>query len=332
MFEQWRELFGSDGKSDFDTEFEHNKIIDNEGFAYYGRPDLVVEVTDDFRFYQFCMQRELLRIREQSGMDDLAEMRFIGGSPYVYNGRHCSNANGIIPIPKREEIESILNRLPNAEILSRFDAIAFYKPFHFHEHWGLYFLIDRISLMSEGVYRALQGYNPGFTKEMIYEMVFRKTYFHETYHHKVEMFATKLEFGLRSAVYKNAFHKFYCATYGLDYCLEEGFANVYGTLKCARWMRDKYHLSEIEVKEIIQEFILKRAPKGYRIAYDILNLPAAQIEDLEHSFLEIVSSFSYEEILGSSAQAIDPQLYGLFTYKLDPKINVKNKVTFLLRV
>ena len=46
--------------------------------------------------------------------------------------------------------------------------------------------------------------------------------------------------------------------------------------------------------------------------------------ELENQFIELLISYSYEELFGNSPKEIVPALYELFTYKLDPKINFKN--------
>jgi hypothetical protein len=150
------------------------------------------------------------------------------------------------------------------------------------------------------------------------------------YHHKIEMFATKMEFVLRTPVFSDKFYKFYCGTFGLDYCLEEAFANVYGTLKCATWMKEHHGIPEKETIKLLREHVLYHAPKGYRVAYEILGNTKPYIEIMERNFLEMVSSFVFEEIHGSAPERIDAELYDLFTYRLDPKINVKNQVTFMI--
>ena len=87
--------------------------------------------------------------------------------------------------------------------------------------------------------------------------------------------------------------------------------------------------------ELLREHFLSRAPNGYKLAYSILELSQQKIKLLEQEFLEILSSYAFDEVqeehrCGRRSDPIHPELYELFTYSLDPKINTDNKVTFLI--
>jgi hypothetical protein len=112
--------------------------------------------------------------------------------------------------------------------------------------------------------------------------------------------------------------------------LEEAFANVYGAIRCASFLKEKYKVLESRSISIMQEYLLRNAGKGYRVAYDILSISKSEIEYFENHFIEILVSYSIEELNGNRPMDIDPALYELFTYKLDPRLNYKNRVTFLM--
>jgi hypothetical protein len=294
-------------------------------------------VNDNFSFANFVFENDLIRFENRDydrNLDLHIEEELVEGSPYDHTGMKCTNRNAGIPIPKRDEISDFLVRISGKSIAARrfelHDTIACYKPFHFHNKWGLYFFMDKIVRLVAGKRAAIMSSNSSINSQQVYDMLFRKTFFHEMYHHKIEMFATKMEFVLRTPVFSDKFYKFYCGTFGLDYCLEEAFANVYGTLKCALWMKEHHGIPEKETIKLLREHVLYNAPKGYRVAYEILGNTKPNIEIMERNFLEMVSSFVFEEIHGSAPERIDAELYDLFTYRLDPKVNAKNQVTFMI--
>lgn len=336
-YAQWKELFGDQGLSDFDKDFESQKIRDEFGGTYRPMNLSSFNLKDGFSFYDFIRERELNRRWDSSDSPNWnkleekpIESRYEGGSPYETTIRNCSNRNQRIEIPRQAELSHFLQRIDFSSRLDYNDFIAYYKPFHFHEKWGIYLFVDRIAEMARKKREQIRLQHPHLPEGYVYDMVYYKTYFHEIYHHKIEMLATKLEFALRAPVFGDKFYKFYFVTWGTDYCLEEAFANVYGARKCAAYLKKKYNISEARSISIMQEYLLQYASKGYRVAYEILSQSKSEIENMENQFIEMMVSFSLEELNGNRPIDIYPDLYELFTYKLDPRLNFKNRVTFLM--
>lgn len=336
VFSEWKSLFGDEGLSEFDKDYEAQRIRDENGRRYQPVETFEMEMDGSFSFLEFVNSRELNfndydldNVKQSINWDLPIEKRMKEGSPYESEVRNCSNRKMNIEIPKESEIRRFLADIDISNRLDYNDFIAFYKPFHFNKKWGIYLYVDKIRDVARSKWEQIRRDHPNLSQDYIYDLVYHKTYFHEIYHHKIEMLATKLEFSFRAPIYGDKFYKFYCGTWGTDYCLEEAFANVDGARRCAELMKKKYGYKESFTIEIIREYLLRSADKGYRVAYEILNFGKQEIDRLESAFVEMLISYSYEELHGNRPVDIHAELYEMFTYKLDPKINFKNKVTFL---
>jgi len=220
------------------------------------------------------------------------------------------------------------------------DFMAFYRPFHFYPNtWGIYLDIEKLANQASRIYDFNRQLSPLERISRLSMMdccllSFFKTYFHEMYHHKIEMMATKFEIILRKKVYYDGFHKFYCNTFDTDFCLEEAFANVYGLNKSLSFLTEKEMVNYdiLSLKRLLRESILRTAPKGYRVSYGITQLEPDIQKDFENKFIEILFDYSYQSILGESPTGINTAIWKLFTYKLDPLINFDNEVTFIIPV
>lgn len=337
MYLEWKELFGDEGLSDFDRDYEQQRIRDENERRYRINNLLEFQMDGSFSFLEYVNSIEWLKYDDEIDFsinpinsNAPIENRMKGNSPYESINRNCSNWNKRFPIPKKSEIQEFLKKIDLDKRLDYNDFIVFYKPFHLNVNWGIYLYVDKIRNLAKRKWTDIKTHFPQLSEEYVYDLIYYKTYFHEIYHHKIEMLATKLEFSFRAPIYGNKFYKFYCGTWGTDYCLEEAFANVDGAKRCAELMEKKYGHKESFTIDIIQKYLLRNASKGYRVAYEILSLPKAEISRLENEFVEMLISYSYEEQYGNKPMNIHAELYEMFTYKLDPKINFKNKLTFLL--
>jgi hypothetical protein len=214
--------------------------------------------------------------------------------------------------------------------------IAYYRPFHYYPRtWGIYLDIEKLFQQGQRVYDFNQQYNCVTNLTLIDSILisFFKTYFHEIYHHKFEMMATKIEIVNRKPFYVEGFNYYYCNTYRTDLCLEEAFANVYGLEKSIKFLKEKggFIYNENELKNLIRKALLENALPGYRVAFELTN----QFVDKklsEDRFIELVYKFSYNRIYGNVPDFLNPGIWDLFTYKLDPLINLENEVTFVTQI
>src|SRR4028118_2085629 len=107
-------------------------------------------------------------------------------------------------IPRHPEIEDIF---PNFDInfgqkvgdkKVPADLLAFYLPFHlFPDDWGIYILASGVRYLARIIrlQSKLEQADPLLVSRLF-------LYYHELYHHKVEMFVTRLEVPQRQPIYK----------------------------------------------------------------------------------------------------------------------------------
>jgi hypothetical protein len=214
--------------------------------------------------------------------------------------------------------------------------LAYYRPFHYYPNtWGIYLDIDKLIQQGRRVYDYNQQNNcvPNLTLIDSILISFFKTYFHEIYHHKFEMMATKIEIVNRKPFFVEGFNYYYCNTYLTDLCLEEAFANVYGLEKSIKYLKDKcgFRYTENELKNLIRNALLKNASPGYRVAFELTN-NFVDKKMSEDRFIELIYKFSYNRIYGNVPNFLNPDIWDLFTYKLDPLVNIKNDVTFVTQI
>lgn len=351
-YARWKELFGAGADpSDFDTDFERASTMSLAG-QHYTRmqtEEMKMKLKQDSKFSELL--KNMGRWREEwpphevdkGPKRDFMEADIMDLPPFPVNdsGYICTNKDRNHPTPKEQELENLLRIIERGSLPHHGSArnlLAFYNPFHIHDHWGLYFFTDKLADLAAGKVREIQRDTSNvlkengelrFSAEAIHDMVYWKTFFHEMYHHKVEMYATKLEFVLREQVYCHYFRKFYCRTYGQDLCMEEAFANVYGVVKCAELMKKTHNIDTTTTIRVIQEHFLRNASKGYRKAYDILEFDDRERKVLEREFLEILTCYVCEEKVGAKVSSIPANLYEMFTYALDPKLNINKNIIFL---
>src|SRR6266566_4675697 len=110
------------------------------------------------------------------------------------------------------------------------DALAFYLPFHyFHPTWwGVYLILERVHWLAQ----QLDAYSSGALGGRDAVTVARLfLYGHETFHHAVEAFATRLEITHRIPLYRDPFERYFRMHFGTSKCIEEALATAYGYRK-----------------------------------------------------------------------------------------------------
>ena len=232
---------------------------------------------------------------------------------------------------------SDLEKFEKERELEKPNFIAFYRPFHFYpQSWGIYLDIQKLIAQASKIYaynlQSSPNLIPGLTFDDAVRISVFKTYFHEMYHHKFEMFASKLELATRKAYYVEGFHRYYCATCGTDSCLEEAFANCNGLFASFDYLHKNQIIDPLprkDYKKLIREALLKNAPEGYRVSYE-LTANELEYKMYENKFLEILFDFCFQVFYGVSPIEINPDLWDLSTYRLDPLVNTNNEVTFIL--
>jgi len=110
------------------------------------------------------------------------------------------------------------------------EAMAFYLPFHyFHPRlWGIYLVAEAVEEFGRWISRNSSGSlsaSEGFGVAGVF------LFAHESFHHAVEVFATRLEIAHRQPFYRRGFEALFRRVYGTDECIEEGLANAAGIRK-----------------------------------------------------------------------------------------------------
>lgn len=140
------------------------------------------------------------------------------------------------------------------------DCLAFYLPFHFYhpDWWGIY-------LIAEGV-RELASYLRWATNRKLQTsdavtIARLFLYRHESFHHSVECFATRLEVVQRTPLYSSTFRALYKRTFGTDACSEEALANAHA-IRSTCSAAKKHPLAK-EIHKALLKYV-EDGPPGYR--------------------------------------------------------------------
>ena len=113
----------------------------------------------------------------------------------------------------------------NTSIIPSPDSLAFYLPYHYFPAnvWGVYLLAEGILWLTSYI-----------LKETDFKITARQArkgaelflYYHEAFHHKVEVFSTRMEITHRIPCFKKGFEQLYQRTLRSGKCREEGLANA----------------------------------------------------------------------------------------------------------
>ena len=89
VFSQWKSLFGDEGLSDFDKDYETQRICDENGRRYRPAEMSGIEMNGSFSFLEFVNSREwnfndydLDNVKQAINWDLPIEKRMKEGSPY----------------------------------------------------------------------------------------------------------------------------------------------------------------------------------------------------------------------------------------------------------
>lgn len=175
---------------------------------------------------------------------------------------------------------------PNTPGYEATDAYGFYLPFHVsRDYHGIYlveeYCQDLAGIFEENDNGILDGYYSTLAKLFVY--------YHEAFHHKVEMFATRLEVVVRKRCYLSAVSALYQETKGTDDCEEEMLANIYGFTKTIDYLKRKTKLKKNQLEQVERLLLdfMRQQPPGYRMAAMHLK----DKKDREDRIAELMTSF-----------------------------------------
>lgn len=189
------------------------------------------------------------------------------------------------------------------------DLLAFYLPFHlFPDDWGIYILASGVRYLARII--RLQS-KLGQADALLVSRLF--LYYHELYHHKVEMFVTRLEVPHRQPIYKTRklFQKQGPQPQPFINFTEEALANadaLMSTVNQLEAISQKGGYPKIDpaiVEPILAEFI-RQNPPGYDQA---LNYARPHLFNFKQCTLaEKIQSAAFPASKGTA----EPRIWSLF--------------------
>jgi len=142
------------------------------------------------------------------------------------------------------------------------EVLAFYLPFHLYpSKWGVYIYLEGI----QKVVSTLQSFSSANNIPKREQLITAKDllFYHEKYHHSIEVFVTRLETVLEKPCYKSDIRDRYNKVWGSSRCYEETCANSYAREKVLEGLRKGG--PKRQLKEAINKFY-QGQPAGYREA------------------------------------------------------------------
>lgn len=214
---------------------------------------------------------------------------------------------------------------PNTPDLNCPDAYGFYLPFHVsRDMHGIYLLEDRCLEGAKVIeyldkQRLLVGHYERILKVFVY--------YHEAFHHKVEMFATSLELIARQKCYLGAVSDIYQENRDKVSWLEEIYANVHAYFKTLFYMKSELPGANQrkQLAHVLTAFISSMNP-GYREAAHLLKkgLSEEQFRTLKAEFWEEIQS---RYLPNTPSFSPTSWLFSNFDY---PYNKINGRINFLL--
>ena len=194
------------------------------------------------------------------------------------------------------------------------DCLAFYLPFHYYypDWWGIYLLFDGVVWLAKQIQIHSAGRIGGpFAIQAARLFLYR----HESFHHKTECFATRLETSHRKALFKAGFERYYQSTLGTDDCLEEALANAYAYDEVLKKIT-----AFPELEPALADYI-KASPPGYRKGVDV----SLDFHSTRNEFAE-----ENQRICNPSLPPKSPDVWGVGTRMFDGITNIKSQVNYII--
>jgi predicted RNA binding protein YcfA (HicA-like mRNA interferase family) len=149
------------------------------------------------------------------------------------------------------------------------DALAFYLPFHYFHPiwWGIYLLMEGTQGLGQFIHTAAQG-----SLTTVESLLVARTflYCHESFHHSVECFATRLEISFRRPMYRTGFDSRYNRTLGKPDCLEEALASAHALRRVKSDCLKHQSCKRKQALNALKEYIC-RCPPGYDRALEYIS-------------------------------------------------------------
>lgn len=218
-----------------------------------------------------------------------------------------------------------VNYWPDTPDVKSPDAYGFYLPFHVSRDLHGIYLIEEycnelarhISVVDDG---TLAGNYPTIARLFIY--------YHEAFHHKVEMFATRLEIVLQRRCYLTSVKKLYEETRDTEHWEEEFLANIHAFMSTISYLRKKRGLTKLQIlqAERVLIEIIKLMPAGYREAAKHLSVRTDREERVSQLLTSFWSEIHIRLMPDSTPYEQEVWAVGYFDYPLN---KVNGRINFL---
>ncbi len=166
------------------------------------------------------------------------------------------------------------------------DCFGFYLPFHVspRKH-GIYLFDNKLDeLVSQ-----LKKLSPKISTHLYRKLAILFTYFHQAFHHQIEMFATRVELTGRKPLYIDAVQEIYKREARTSRWQEEKLANVSAVIKTYEYLKNREDEDKDKCFDLLVALVASQA-EGYRQAADILadgHLKAStRLDHAKHEFYE----------------------------------------------
>lgn len=243
-----------------------------------------------------------------------------------YSDSTLSHAD-VIKFPefiKKTHHVSYWPQTPDQEINA--DNLGFHLPFHHSRNF-------------HGIYIMLEGYIEFAIRlrqmcsklpiSIYFDTAKFFIYYHEAYHHKVEMFATRLETILRKPIFRTSVFEYYQRGRNTDDWPEEMLANVHAYESTIDRLKRKRKYSQkmiSKIAEVLLEQIRNQGP-GYRKAADILMINKGKQEVIDQAQNAFWASLYRECLPNSPVYEDSVWQVGYFDYPLN---KVNGRLNFLI--
>lgn len=202
------------------------------------------------------------------------------------------------------------------------DYLGFYLPFHHYypTWWGIYLVAEGVEGLAQFV-SDHAGDRLEWAECMAAARVF--IYGHESFHHAVESFATRLEVTHRMPLYKAGFRRLHDSQKGTDEWMEEALAGAHGVRKVERVLFGTDKLKKSAAVEALSRY-LEMCPAGYRQAREFLD---------DWSFTDARARFAEESHFWSMPhlKRADDRLWALFPHAFTGISRVNSRVNYMVR-
>ncbi|KAF0208235.1 MAG: hypothetical protein FD171_1071 [Actinobacteria bacterium] len=198
------------------------------------------------------------------------------------------------------------------------DALGFYLPFHYYypDWWGVYLVLEGVQQLGQFVEHQAGGVL-SLAESVTVARIF--IYGHESFHHHVESFSTRLEVTHRTPIYKTGFDEYFRRTVGTGDCLEEALATAYGLGRVAEWGDKQKRVAAVGA---VEAYILQ-LPEDYRAGLNYW--PKQRFIRGRNEFAEVNHHVSLPGVPGN-----DPQLWTLSSYAFKGIGQVNSRVNYVV--